>query len=225
MDGKKLGKADDKHHRSILDINDEVVADLRNDISECLGQNDADHGLHVCHADGLGPFGLARVHGDNAAPDGFRHIGAGVDGDDKDGRRPDIVKPQGVVAEIGQAIVNEHRLEHHRSPPKNLHINAHNNSDQLQQKPLGQGITFGIRNGVQHTTDKADQAPDQGSHHRQDQGVLDAVQIGTTVLAPQTHHIGAELGELFHRGALLSLFARNWAVRRPRRGTGGGGYE
>ena len=124
VESKELCKPDDKHNRGIFDIDDKVVADLRNDVTESLGQNNIGHNLHVRHADGLGPFGLAGVHGDNAAPDGFRHIGACVDGDNEDSCHPNTVKPHGVVAEIRQAVVNEHRLKHHGGTPKDLHINA-----------------------------------------------------------------------------------------------------
>ena len=39
MGGKELHKADDEHDGGVLDVDDEVVADLRNDVANGLGQN------------------------------------------------------------------------------------------------------------------------------------------------------------------------------------------
>ena len=44
-----------------LDVDDQVVADLRNDIPECLRENNIQHGLKVCHTDGFCSFGLSRI--------------------------------------------------------------------------------------------------------------------------------------------------------------------
>ena len=67
-----------------FNIDNEVVADLRDDVAQRLRHDDAHHRLHMCHADGLRALGLAGVDGDNAAPDGLGHVGAGVDGHDQD---------------------------------------------------------------------------------------------------------------------------------------------
>ena len=77
------------------------------------------------HADGLGTLRLAGIDGDDAAPDGLRHIRAGVDGHDQDGSGPDVVKPQGVVGEVGQAVVDEEQLHQQRRVPAELDICPH----------------------------------------------------------------------------------------------------
>ena len=116
--GEELGEADDKHHRGVLDVDDEVVADLGHDIAQGLGEDDIHHGLYVAHADSLGPLGLAGVNGEDAAADRLGHVGAGIDGDHQKGGGPDVVKAHGVVGEVGQAVVEEHSLEHHGGCPE-----------------------------------------------------------------------------------------------------------
>jgi len=87
---KEIGEADDEHDGSILDVDDVVVADLRDDVSESLRKDDTGHRLPVGHADRHGAFGLSGIDGNNSAADGFRHVGSGVDRDHEDGHRPEI---------------------------------------------------------------------------------------------------------------------------------------
>jgi len=86
----------------------------------------------VGHADGLGPLRLAGVDGENAAPDGLRHVRAGIDGDHQNGNRPDIVEPNGVAGKVGQAVENENRLQNHGRTTKNLNVGPENYPDQPQ---------------------------------------------------------------------------------------------
>ena len=58
---EKLHGTDNAQHAGILDVDNQVVADLRHDVPEGLGQDDAGHGLHMVHANGLGAVGLSRV--------------------------------------------------------------------------------------------------------------------------------------------------------------------
>ena len=65
------------------------------------------------HTDGLRALGLAGVNGDDAAPDGFGHVRAGVDGHHDDGCHPDAahsLEGHRAVGEVGQAVEDEHRL-------------------------------------------------------------------------------------------------------------------
>ena len=171
------------------------------DVPDGLGQDHVEHGLDVGHADGLGPLGLARVHGDDAAPDGFRHISAGVDGDHDDGHRPDVGPLDGVVREVGQAEEDEHRLEDHGGAPEDLHIGPQDDPDDLQDGPLGQGVVFRGGDGLQNAADEADEAADHRADHGQDQGVGDAVPVLPAVLAPKGGNIHPQLGQLFHGGS------------------------
>ena len=88
------------------------------DIAQGLGEDDIHHGLYVAHADSFGPLGLAGVNGEDAAADRLGHVGAGIDGDHQKGGGPYVVKAHGVVGEVGQAVVEEHSLEHHGVPRK-----------------------------------------------------------------------------------------------------------
>ena len=72
--GEELDEADNEHHRGVLDVDDEVVADLGHDVPQGLGKNDAGHGLDMVHTDGLGSLGLSRVDGDDPSPYTFGHI-------------------------------------------------------------------------------------------------------------------------------------------------------
>ena len=84
--GEQLAIGDDEHDGGILDVDDQVVADLGQQHAEGLGDDDIEHGLHMVHADGLGALGLAGVDGEEAAADGFGHVSAGVDGTPPAGR-------------------------------------------------------------------------------------------------------------------------------------------
>ena len=169
MYAEELHKTDDEHHGGILDVDDEVVAHLRQDIAESLREDDAGHGLHMGHADGLGPLGLARVNGQDATPYRLGHVGAGVDGHHDDGGQPQpAVAPEHdlFVGEEGQAVVDKHRLEHHGGAPEDLHVDADDHADQLEEKPLDDGIALGIGDGVEDATQQPDHTADDGGHHR-----------------------------------------------------------
>ena len=87
-----------------------MVADLGNQIAQGLGQDDVKHGLHMRHADGFGALHLAGIHGLDAAPDRFRHIGAGIDGKDDDRRGKRIQRD----AQAGQAVKDDEKLHQQR---------------------------------------------------------------------------------------------------------------
>ena len=176
-------------------------------------QDHVQHGLHMGHADGLGAFGLARVNGDDAAPDGLGHISAGVDGNHQNGGGPDVVKPLGTVCEIGKTVVEEHRLQHHGGAPEDLHIDADNGPNQLQEKLLHRGIAGGTGNGVQHTAQKADDAANGRCRQGEDQGVAHTGQIGSTIFGPELANIIDKLNQNFHESNLLLFFIGTQALR------------
>ena len=143
---EEIRKGDDKHHGGVLYIDDEVVADLWQNVPQRLGENHIEHSLDMVHANGLGSLRLAGVNGQNSASDRLRHIGAGVDGNHQTGRRPDIGELHGVVGEVRKAIVDKHRLQHHGRSPEHLHIDPHNHPDQRKEKPLDGMIRLPVGN-------------------------------------------------------------------------------
>ena len=84
------------------------------------------------HADGFRALGLAGIDGNDAAPDGFCHVGAGVDGHHQNGGDPDIGELHGVIGKIGKAVVDEYRLQHHGGAPEYLDVHPDNDSDEPQ---------------------------------------------------------------------------------------------
>ena len=202
--GEELRKADDEHDGGILHVDDVVVADLGHDIAKRLRHDDVHHGLEVGHADGLGTLRLAGIDGDDAAPDGLRHIRAGVDGHDQDGSGPDVVKPQGVVGEVGQAVVDEHGLEYHGRAAEHFYIDADDDPHQLQQKPLGQGIVLRVGDGIQNAAQKADETANHRGDEGQPQRVPDTAQIHGMIFIPQQNHVLPQLHKFVH-GNLQSI--------------------
>ena len=164
------------------------------------------------HADGLGALGLTGVDGDDAAADGLRHVSAGVDGHDEDGGHPDVVEPQGVIREIGQAIDDEHRLQHHGGAAEHFHIDADQHPDELQEEPLGEGVVFRVGDGVQDTADEAYHAADSSGHQGQDQRVFNAAHVHGPVFAPQQNDVLTQFHQLIHR---VSSFRLNGCILRP----------
>ena len=63
----------------LLQDHNELIAQSRQNVPHCLGQNDPQHGLPFAQAQAPGGFCLALVHGLDAAPDHFRYIGGRVD--------------------------------------------------------------------------------------------------------------------------------------------------
>ena len=124
MRGKKVCVSDDKHDGRVLEVDDEVIADLGHDATKRLRQDHARHGLPVRHTDGLRALGLARIDRENAAAHGLRHICARVDGDDDERREPNALPLYGVIRKIGQAVIDEHRLKNHRRTAKDFDIGA-----------------------------------------------------------------------------------------------------
>ena len=85
---------------------------------------------------------------------------AGVDGHHQNGGHPDAVKPHGVVRKIGQAVIEEHRLQHHGGTPEDLHVDPDHCPDQRQKEPLDGRVVLAVGNGVQNAAEQADQTAD-----------------------------------------------------------------
>ena len=84
-----------------------------------------------------------------------------------------LSKLHGVVGEVGQTVVHEHRLQHHGRAAEDLDIDTDRCiAQQLQQEALGQGVVLRIGDGVQDAADKADDAADRRRDQREDQRVL-----------------------------------------------------
>ena len=66
---EKIYYTDHRKNGGILDIDDQVVADLGQDIPECLRQDDIDHRLYMSHADRLGSLHLTGIYRNDTASD------------------------------------------------------------------------------------------------------------------------------------------------------------
>ena len=71
-------------------------------------------------------------------------------------------------------------------------------SENAIQKALGRVVMIGIGNGIEDTAQKSDQAAGQSRRHSQDQGVLDAGDIGAGIIGPELTDVGYELCKLIH---------------------------
>ena len=193
MHREQLGVADDEHDRGILDVDDQVVADLRDDVADGLGQDDAGHGLEVIHADGLRAFGLAGVDGHDAAANGLRHVRAGVDGDYQIGRRGHV-QPGAVAEEVGKAEEDEHRLQDHGRAAEDLHVDADDRADHRQQHLFDRVVVLGVGDRLQDAAGKADEAPHRRGGHGQQDGLSRAGQVLGIAARPGGGNVLDELG-------------------------------
>ena len=156
---EQVGDRDNAQNRRVLDVDDEVVADLRDDVAQRLRHDDVQHRLPVVHADGLRALGLARVDGDNAAADRFGH--AHLDAE-----------------HLQKAVVDEHGLHDHGCAAEQLHIAAQEDVQDLQQHALPHGVTLLVNgDGLQSAHRKADQAAEKRADQRQQQGCARAAQV------------------------------------------------
>ena len=49
---------------------------------------------------------------------------------------------------------------------EDLHVDADDHADQLEEKPLDDGIALGIGDGVEDAAQQPDHTADDGGHHR-----------------------------------------------------------
>ena len=148
MGCEEIGEADDEHNRSVFYVDDEVIANLRHDISQSLRQDNVRHGLYMGHTDCLCTFGLAGVDGNDAAADGFSHVCTGVDGYNKQSCYPNVSELQSVIGEVRETVVHENCLQNHGGATKYFHVKTYNYADEFQDDALGQGIVFRIGDSV-----------------------------------------------------------------------------
>ena len=149
MNRKEVRKTDDEHYRRVFYINNIVVADLRHDVSQCLGKDDIQHGLPMIHSDRFGTFELSGINTHDSTADGFCHIRSGIDGHNNDTHCPDIL--EGDTEEIRHPVVNKHSLQDHGSTAKDLHVRANDNPDQLKQYAFDNILIGTAGNCLQYT--------------------------------------------------------------------------
>lgn len=116
----KVEHADDRKHRRILDVDDELVGERRNRIFNALGEHDFAHGLPLRKTQRARCLGLAGIDGLDAAAQDLHHVGGGVerDGDEAGGEgAPNLVGLGGLKAHATQngeaRVIDEQALDHH----------------------------------------------------------------------------------------------------------------
>ena len=154
---EELGVADNEHDGSILDVDYEVVAYLRDDVAYGLRKNDIEHGLEVVHAYGHCALRLTDVYRHYTAADGLCHICSGVDGDNEICRESRF-KVYRTVREVGQGVEDEYRLDYHRRASENFDVDTHYSLDYAEDDPLYDIVFFAARNSLDYSADKADEA-------------------------------------------------------------------
>ena len=194
---EQVGDGDNGQNRRILDVDDEVVANLRDDVAQCLGQNDVDHRLPVVHTDGFCALGLARVNGHDTAADCLGHIRAGVDGHDEEAGLPHTHLD---AENLQKAIVDEHSLHDHGRAAEQLHIAAQEDVQNFQEHALPHRVALLIhRDGLQCADRKADQAAEERADQCQQQGSARAAQVREAVLL---QHCGTVCEKVLHESLL-----------------------
>ena len=106
---EQFGDGDDRRQRGVFEQADEGVGQRRHGDAEGLRQDDAVKGLHIGHADGVARFPLHFGHGEDRGADGFRGVGADVQGEADDGGGQGIEDD----ADGGQAVKDDHELHEH----------------------------------------------------------------------------------------------------------------
>ena len=165
MNREEFSKRNDEHNGRILQVDNEVITDLRKDVTEGLGQNDMKHGLKMSHADGLCTFCLSGIYRNNTTADRFCHICTGVDGNDNNGSKPNTGEAQCIIGEIGKSVVNEHGLQDHRCSTEYFDVNTNNDTYDLQEESLNERILFGVWNCVQNAAQKTDDDTDNRTYN------------------------------------------------------------
>ena len=206
MSGEEVREPDNEHDGSVFHIDNEIVSDLRHNIPECLRENYIDHGLHMCHSNRLGAFRLAGIHRDNASSYRLCHVGSRVDGHDYNRCSPDGSEFYRVICKIGQPIIQEHSLEHHRRAAEYLNVNSDNHTDQRKEKSFHRVVIATIGNCIENSANKPDQAADYRADQCKNQCVFYAAKIGIPVFQPKLCDIRTKLSKFVHRVALPLFF-------------------
>ena len=153
---EKFYDSNDGKDAGIFDVDDQVVADLRHNVAQGLGKNDAYHSLYVSHSDSFCSLCLAFVNRKDSAADSFCHVGSGVDRNYKE-----CGEPHGHVnvEQVSTSIIDEHGLYHHRGAAEKLHVTCHNKFENSNQCLFGGGISFVYWNCLDNSNYKANKAP------------------------------------------------------------------
>ena len=167
------------------------------------------------HADSFRSFRLPGINGYNSAADGFRHISSRVDGHNHDGCCPYGSEFDGVTGKVRQAVIEEHRLQHHRRAAENLHINTDNHPDQRKEKALDWMIVLPRRDRIQHPADKTDQTADCRADQCEYQGVFHPFDIGLSVSCPKLDNIRTELCKFVHNDFVSVIYKRGGRIVLP----------
>ena len=180
---EQLGHGNNAQDAGVLDVDNEFVAGCRQDIADDLGQYHIEHGLHMVHPDGVGCFKLPFVDGDDAAPDDFRHIGSGIDGDNEEGGKPAVhihTHCQGVT------VNNNSGLYHHRGPAENFDVDGQKSVDKLEDKSVYPFV--GYRDGTDDPHQQANTGPDQGADDGDHQSRFRPPQEHRPICGNDSHH-------------------------------------
>ena len=207
MCSKEIREPDNEHDGGVFHIDNEIVPDLRHNIPECLRENYIDHGLHMRHSNRLGSFRLAGIHRDNASSHRLSHIGSCVDGNDHNRCSPDGSEFYRVISKIGQPVIQENRLKHHRRSAENLNVNSDNYTNQRKEEPLHRVVITTIGNRIENSAYKSDQTADHRADQCKDQCVFYAAKIGIPVFQPKLCDIRTKLSKFVHRVALPLFFS------------------
>ena len=178
---EKVRKADYGKDGSILDVDDEVVADLGNDVPEGLGDDYVHHGLDMVHADGFCAFGLTRIDGKDSSADSFRHICAGVDGNDHERGKIGI---HFIIENHYGAVIDENGLDYHRGAAEKFDISLEDYVRDFYDNLFPEGVLFLDRNGLDNSDAETDYAAGDCSDEGNDECVDCAVNKCGTVSVP-----------------------------------------
>ena len=107
----------------------------------------------------LAPSVCPLVDGQDAAADGLCHVRAGVDGDDEKRRgQPVELNPR-----VEEAVVDEHRLNHHGRAAEHFHVNHQNRAHHEEDEPLDGVVLLADGYRLDNADDIADDAADKGA--------------------------------------------------------------
>ena len=123
---------------------------------------------------------------------------AGVDGNHHESCQPHTGESELGVAEVGEGVIDDHRLQDHGRTAEEFHIDPHTTSDDEEREALEGGIVFTVGDGLQNTAHQTDQTANQSTGKGQKNGAVHTAQIAGGISFPQLDDIGAKLDDLFH---------------------------
>ena len=153
---EKFYNSNNGKNAGILDIDDQVVANLRHDVAQCLWKDYVHHSLYMRHSDCFCSFCLTFVNRKDSASDGFCHVGSGIDRYYEKCR-----KPHGHVdiEQVSTSVIDKHGLYHHWGAAEKFHVACHNKFEKSNQCLFNGGVPFIYRNCLNNSNYKANKAP------------------------------------------------------------------